>query len=607
MLVSCICVCHNKPEVTQEAIQSIINQSYPHWEAIIVDSGMLYDAGYYDRFVWRQDPRVKLIRSEETDEIRRTRAMAPWCFNECFRKGRVSGDLVLYLCDDDLLYANAFATFVAYCHRNPHAQAMYASQDLAVIYPNGWRALVGERRATAPGGRCCNGRRMDCHVDYLQFCHNRDVLRLLAPDAYWPEGKESESHADGIFMERIGEQVPIYPIDVKVSQNRRTSQSTYVPVRSFSLIECLANGAPSLASPIGEAAQVRSGPNLLDRTPAAVCDGPVDCSLPSPDDAPLVTISVAFRQAGACLADTLACVAAQTYPHLEVLVIADSTTAGEATRSFEAMKPQYPQFRFLDSTCLDTVARRDRGLWQARGLFFLPLDAGILACPDMAERLVAGLRRNAALSALACYVLAIREESSTAEADVCSAMQEPGLLASTKNLSSNGIFHTADFRKVGGYGIDGEILGQDWIAFHNLVSAGYQVDVLPEHLFYYRRAVADASLDNRDVQGTYERLLRPFFQADRLLAAERVALWTAFAKMQRRLEELTEQNKLLQDQNETLRVRSGALRYQLADRLVTLWNRLPLARRSFQWLRSTRVGNLRNACPTSDQGEYGGK
>ena len=152
MLVSCICVCHNKPDVTQEAIQSIINQSYPHWEAIVVDSGVLYDAGYYDRFAWRQDPRVKLIRSEETDEIRRTRAMAPWCFNACFRKGLVLGDLVLYLCDDDLLYAHAFATFVAYCRQHPHAQAMYASQDLAVIYPNGWRAIVGERRATALGG-----------------------------------------------------------------------------------------------------------------------------------------------------------------------------------------------------------------------------------------------------------------------------------------------------------------------------------------------------------------------------------------------------------------------------------------------------------------------
>ncbi len=240
MLVSCICVCHNKPDLTHEAIQSILNQSYPHWQALVVDSGVLYDAGYYDHFPWRCDRRVKLIRSDETDEMRRTKAMAPWCYNECFRKGLVSGDLVMYLCDDDILYPNAFATFVSYCRQNPDALAMYAGQDIAVIYPNGWRAIVGERRATLPGGRSCNGRRMDGHVDYLQFCHKASILELFPDQEYWPEGKDSETHADGIFMERVGERVPIHPIDVKVSQNRRTMHSLNAPLKSFTLIECMA-------------------------------------------------------------------------------------------------------------------------------------------------------------------------------------------------------------------------------------------------------------------------------------------------------------------------------------------------------------------------------
>src|SRR5580765_6290589 len=68
MRVSCICICHNKPHLTHEAIESIVNQSYPDWEAIIVDSGVLYDAGYYDKFSWRNDPRIQIVRSDETDE-----------------------------------------------------------------------------------------------------------------------------------------------------------------------------------------------------------------------------------------------------------------------------------------------------------------------------------------------------------------------------------------------------------------------------------------------------------------------------------------------------------------------------------------------------------
>ena len=103
--------------------------------------------------------------------------MAPWCFNECFRRGWVNGDLVMYLCDDDVLYPRAFETFVSYCRRHPEAQAMYASQDIGLIYPDGRHAILGERRATRIGGRCGSGRTMDCEVDYLQFCHRERYYR----------------------------------------------------------------------------------------------------------------------------------------------------------------------------------------------------------------------------------------------------------------------------------------------------------------------------------------------------------------------------------------------------------------------------------------------
>jgi hypothetical protein len=70
---------------------------------------------------------------------------------------------------------------------------------------------------------------MDCVVDYLQFCHKKSLLDIIGGNEWWSESKDTESHADGIFMERCGRHVPIYPIDIKVSQNRRTPKSTYVP------------------------------------------------------------------------------------------------------------------------------------------------------------------------------------------------------------------------------------------------------------------------------------------------------------------------------------------------------------------------------------------
>lgn len=230
MLVSCLLVSHNKPHLCHEAIQSVINQTHQEWECFVVDSGVLYDQGYFNSFSWSADERLIFVRSTETEETRRTKAMAPWCFNECFRSGMVRGELIVYLCDDDLLYPNAFQTFTSFAESRPDAMAFYASQDVGVIYPNGWRAVVGERRAIGMAGKCCNGRTLDCQVDYGQMCHRLSLLnRLPGGDEYWNEGKETESHADGVFMEKIGSVTPFYPIDIKVGQNRRTPTSTYGP------------------------------------------------------------------------------------------------------------------------------------------------------------------------------------------------------------------------------------------------------------------------------------------------------------------------------------------------------------------------------------------
>ncbi len=231
MLISCILISHDKPELCHEAVQSVVDQTHANWECLVLDSGVLFNQDYFASQSWSGDPRLKFICSHETEEIRRTKAMAPWCFNECFRRGWVRGDLVMYLCDDDILYPAAFATFVSFFTQYADSLAAYASQDIGVIHGNGWRSVIGERRARRVAGKCCNGRPLDCQVDYLQFCHRRSLLDRFEGREWWPEEKETESHADGIFLERCGSLTPIHPVDRKVSMNRRTFSSKYCRVR----------------------------------------------------------------------------------------------------------------------------------------------------------------------------------------------------------------------------------------------------------------------------------------------------------------------------------------------------------------------------------------
>jgi glycosyltransferase involved in cell wall biosynthesis len=222
--ITCIMVSHNKDKLVQEAIDSVLNQTCGDWELLLVDSGALFDRGYFKNL---KDPRIKVIRSDENHITRQTKAMAPYCFNKCLSSG-VHGELVVYLCDDDVFYPNAFDTFISFSEKNPYVQAMYASQDMITIKINNDRIMSGERRALKKMGKCV-GERMDCVIDYLQFCHKKTILNHLKE--FWPEGKDTESHADGVFMDKIGEIVPVYPIDVKVSQNRRTIWSTYAPTK----------------------------------------------------------------------------------------------------------------------------------------------------------------------------------------------------------------------------------------------------------------------------------------------------------------------------------------------------------------------------------------
>ena len=64
----------------------------------------------------------------------------------------------------------------------------------------------------------------------------------------------------------------------------------------------------------------------------------------------------------------------------------------------------YKQFFLIHATLYGI------GLGLAEGLFyFLPLDAGTFACPDMVERFVAEMRRRPGISAMTCYVLALRQ------------------------------------------------------------------------------------------------------------------------------------------------------------------------------------------------------
>jgi glycosyltransferase involved in cell wall biosynthesis len=223
--LSCIVLSHNKEATVGQALDSLLAQTFPDWEAIVFDSGVLLDRGFFDTLPALKDPRFRLVRSWETEELRQTRTIASWCFNECFRQGLVRGDYVMYLCDDDFYYPGAFQAFADHVRVNPGVLAMYGSLDLTGANPQGDTFPIGELLAEEVKGSCVGGGPLDYHVDGMQLCHKAELFHLFPDDEFWPEDRALIRHADGVFLEKIGRRVPIYPVPVKIGQNRKVPQS----------------------------------------------------------------------------------------------------------------------------------------------------------------------------------------------------------------------------------------------------------------------------------------------------------------------------------------------------------------------------------------------
>ena len=225
--LSILIVSHNKPRFAKAAVQSVLDQTCPNWQGILMDSGVLLNQGFFD---YLKDPRLKVVPSGETPELARTKNMASWCFNRVLNSGQLTGELIMYLNDDDLLYPEAFETYWNFYRQHDRApQAMYASQDIGLVGPDGNTRIIGHRIADRPGGRSCKGRKLDCQVDYLQFCHTAGILEkfreVYKTTHYHSEAKRDAHHADGIFMEQIGALTKVYNINKVLSMNRRTLES----------------------------------------------------------------------------------------------------------------------------------------------------------------------------------------------------------------------------------------------------------------------------------------------------------------------------------------------------------------------------------------------
>lgn len=111
--------CHDYGRFLEQALASVVGQTFTHWEIVIIDDGSTDEtAKIAASFVERDPQRVRVFRNEERQGL-------PVCSNLAFDQAR--GEYIVRLDADDYLDESALLVLASYLDTHP---------EVALVYPN---------------------------------------------------------------------------------------------------------------------------------------------------------------------------------------------------------------------------------------------------------------------------------------------------------------------------------------------------------------------------------------------------------------------------------------------------------------------------------------
>ncbi len=140
-LVSIVMPAYNAERFISQAITSVTNQTYPHWELLVInDASTDQTRQRVIRFV--KDSRIKLLDIEHAG------------YSKALNAGlkAATGELIAFMDADDEYEPDALFHLVEYLHQHPEATAAYGlhvrineqGQRIAPVYPYVFQAESGE-------------------------------------------------------------------------------------------------------------------------------------------------------------------------------------------------------------------------------------------------------------------------------------------------------------------------------------------------------------------------------------------------------------------------------------------------------------------------------
>jgi glycosyltransferase involved in cell wall biosynthesis len=134
-LVSVVLPTLNGAKYLEHAIQSVLQQTYSHWELIIVDSYSTDETPHIIARYAAQDERIRPMQHPKEQ------GRLPGALNAGF--GGAQGDYFTWLSDDNELVPASLATFVDYLQTHPQVGLVYSHYQ--IVYEDGSPPKLGQR------------------------------------------------------------------------------------------------------------------------------------------------------------------------------------------------------------------------------------------------------------------------------------------------------------------------------------------------------------------------------------------------------------------------------------------------------------------------------
>ncbi|MGD9897382.1 MAG: glycosyltransferase [Candidatus Methylacidiphilaceae bacterium] len=235
-----------------------------------------------------------------------------------------------------------------------------------------------------------------------------------------------------------------------------------------------------------------------------------------PFNAPKVSVCLVHHDRPRLLAQALESLRAQDYTNFEVVLVDDGSVTAEAAAFLDRLEPEFAErgWRIVRQTNLYLGAARNRAAREAKGEFLLFMDDDNLAEPHEISTFVrVALRTSAAILTTAQKEF---EGSGPFEADgkigqVFVPLGPCLSLGVVWNLfgDANAFVRRDAFETLGGFSEDHGVGCEDWEFFARAVLAGFQLEMVPEPLFWYRRNSSGMYASTSFAAGAL-RALRPY-------------------------------------------------------------------------------------------------